>query len=212
MQGRVLRGNNATCLALSWLSVTSPATHKQIGPFWCRFWVGGFVYILGPHESLQWTLLWGWEFLLLPQPPQVFIARGFEALFPCARTLGCMVSLAPQLFFLLIHMQMWYHLNCQPPCCQFWSTSLPTWSSSRCLARNPLHPCFPSPPFLPAWMYVSSLTLWLLNFHAVWFSGSSGYFLFFNLLSFWLCKEAKCIYLHLHLGRKCYSPLFFNAL
>ena len=26
------------CLsAPSWLSVTSPATHKQIGPFWCRF-------------------------------------------------------------------------------------------------------------------------------------------------------------------------------
>ena len=35
--------------------------------------VGGFVYFLGPCGSLQWTLLWGWEvLLLLPLPPQVF--------------------------------------------------------------------------------------------------------------------------------------------
>ena len=46
-----------------------------------------------------WTLLWGWEFLpLSPQPPQVFSVRGFEALFPCSGTLGCVVCLAPQLF------------------------------------------------------------------------------------------------------------------
>ena len=31
--------------------------------------VGGFVYILRPHASLQQTLLWDWEFLLLPQHP-----------------------------------------------------------------------------------------------------------------------------------------------
>ena len=57
-------------------------------------------------------------------------------------------------------------------------------------------------------MNVSSLTPWLSDFHTVWFSGSSGGFLFLNLLlSFWLCKEAKCIYLCLHLGRKsvCFS-------
>ena len=38
------RGNNATCWALIGLSVTSPTTHKQIGPFWC--WVpGGWVCV-----------------------------------------------------------------------------------------------------------------------------------------------------------------------
>ena len=41
------------------------------------FQVGGFVYILGPCGSLQWTLLWVWEFLPLPHPPQVFSVRGF---------------------------------------------------------------------------------------------------------------------------------------
>ena len=44
MWGRGLRGINATCSALSWLSVTSPATHKQVGPF--RSWfLGGWVCV-----------------------------------------------------------------------------------------------------------------------------------------------------------------------
>ena len=62
--------------------------------------------------------------------------------------------------------------------------------------------CCPSLPLLPVWMNVS-LTPWLLAFHTVQFSGSFGYFLFLNLLSFFsLCKEVKCIYLCLHLGWK----------
>ena len=46
-----------------------------------------------------------------------------------------------------------------------------------------------------------SLTPWLSEFHAVWFSGSSACLLCLNgLLSFfWLCKEAKHFYLRLHL-------------
>ena len=87
MSGRGPRGSNVTCLALSQLSVTSPATHKQIGSFWCWF-LGGFVYILGPCGSLQWTLLWGWQFVPPPQTPQVFPVRGFEALFHRAGTPG----------------------------------------------------------------------------------------------------------------------------
>ena len=60
----------------------------------------GLVYVLGSSGSLQRTLLfcWGWEFPPPPQFPQIFTARGFEALFPCAGTLGCVVCLAPQLF------------------------------------------------------------------------------------------------------------------
>ena len=83
------------------------------------------------------------------------------------------------------------------------AATLHSWSSSPYLATHPLHPSCLSPPFLPIWMNVSSLTLWLSDFHTVWFSGSSGYFLFLNLLlSFWLCEETKCIYLCLHLGWK----------
>ena len=50
------RGNCAACSTLCRLSVTSPATHKQTGPFWCWF-PGGRMYILGPRGSLQRTLL-----------------------------------------------------------------------------------------------------------------------------------------------------------
>ena len=39
--------------------------------------VSGFVYILEPCGSLQWTLLWGWQFLLPPQPPQDFFSQRF---------------------------------------------------------------------------------------------------------------------------------------
>ena len=47
------------------------------------------------------------------------------------------------------------------------------------------------------------LTPWLLDFYTVRLSGSSGCFLFLNLLSFFgLCEEAKCIYLCLYLGQK----------
>ena len=61
------RGNNGACSTLCQYRVTSPTTHKQIGPFWCWFPVGRLMYILGPCGSLQRTLLWGWEFLpLLP--------------------------------------------------------------------------------------------------------------------------------------------------
>ena len=47
------------------------------------------------------------------------------------------------------------------------------------------------------------LTRWLLEFHAVRFSGGSGWLWFVNwFLSFWLCEEAKHFCLRLHLGRK----------
>ena len=67
-----------------------------------------------------------------------------------------------------------------------------------------------SPPLLPVWMNISSLTPWLLDFHIVQFSVSSGCFLFLNLLLsfFWLCKEAQCVYLGLHLGWKSKLSIF----
>ena len=63
------------------------------------------MYVLGPCGSLQQTLLGGWEFLPLMQPPQFFTVRGFEALFPHTRTLSCVVCLATQLF-LLVYLDM----------------------------------------------------------------------------------------------------------
>ena len=91
-------------------------------------------------------------------------------------------------------------------------SALECGTASHCLAMCPFCPGCPSPPLLPVWMTVSSLIPWLSDFHTLLFSGSSCYFLFLNLLSFFcFCREAKCIYLLLHLGWKSSSLSFFNS-
>ena len=131
--------------------------------------------------------MWDWQFLPPPQPPQIFTARGFEALFPCAGTLGCVVCLAPQLFLLV-----YLHTNVGPPSPA--AATLPWSSLPGCMSQS----------LLPVLMDVFSLTPWLSEFHSVWFSGSFASFLFLNwlLYFFWLCEEAKHIYLCLHPGQK----------
>ena len=53
-------------------------------------------------------------------------------------------------------------------------------SGSSHVAASSIHPGCRSPPLLPIWMNVSSLSLWLPDFCAVGFSVSSGCFLFLN--------------------------------
>ena len=123
-------------------------------------------------------------FLPLLPPPQVFTARGFEALFPCAGTLDCVVYFTPQLFLLVYLHSSVGPLVCKPPPCQFQSlnchfTRPVLQPQSYCTTSLP--GCL-SLPLLPVWMNVSSLTPWLSDFHTVRFSGSSDYFLFLNLL------------------------------
>ena len=185
--GRGPRGNSATC-PLCWLSVTFPTTHSQIGPFWCGFPVGRLVYVLGPCGSLQRTLLWGWEFLLLlPQPPQVFSTRGLR--------------------LYLSELEPWVSRSVSLPSCSSRFTCMQMWD--RWVLNPP--PCRreSSPPLLPVWMNVSSLTPWLSDFHTVRFSVSSGWFLFLNLLSlFWLCgRHSVSTYTSILAGS---SILFIN--
>ena len=96
--------------------------------------------------------------------------------------------LLPSCFSQFIHMQMWDCPVCQQLLCLPWSTRM-----------HPLHLGSLSLLLLPVWMNV---TPWLSDFRTIWFSGSSGCFLFLNwLLSiFWLCEEVKSICLGLHLG------------
>ena len=127
-------------MLLAWLSAgfhsVFPLPTSKLGPSGAESRVSGPVYILGVCVSLQWTLLWGWEFLPLLQPPQVFIARGFEAFFSYAGNLGCTVCLAPQLF-----LPIYPHRNVELP-----ATALPAWSSSHHLASlalaASLHPSY----------------------------------------------------------------------
>ena len=88
-----------------------------------------------------------------------------------------------------IRIQTWDHLVCQPP-------PLPVCQ---------LPPCgHSSLPQLPISAPPTSLDECFFFNSFVQFSVSSGCFLFLNLLLsfFWLCEEAKCVYLCLHLGWK----------
>ena len=130
-------------------------------------------------------------------PTGVF-SQWFEALFPHTGTLGCGVCHpVHQLLPRRPAAALPTRLHNPPPCwvCQ----PLPCCESSL--------PDRPSLPLLRVWVSVSSLSPWLLDFHTVRFSVSPGCSLFFvfKLLSFfWLCEEAQCVHLCLHLGWKCF--------
>ena len=164
MWGRGLRGNNGACYALCQISVTSLATHNHIRPFWCWFPVCGFVYILGPCGSLQWPLLWGWEFLP-PQPPTDFYSQRFWG-FSFLHWIPGLCGLSPGLPAVALSTG----LHNLPPC----------WVFQPPICHESSLPCCLSPPILLVWMIVCSLTPWLLDFHTVRFSVSSGCFLFLN--------------------------------
>ena len=98
-------------------------------------------------------------------------SQWFEVLFPCAGALGCVVChLVHQLLPRQPAAALPTHLHNLPPC---WvHQPLPCLESSL--------PGCPSPPLLPVWMNVSSLSPWLSDFYTVQFSISSGCFLFLN--------------------------------
>ena len=187
MWGRDPKGNMPLAHLLASFQSFPLLPTRKLGPPTADSLVSGFVYILRTRGSLQVTLLWGWEFLPLLQPPQIFTNRGFEAFFSYAGTLGCRDCLAPHLF-----LPVYLHANVRIPSLP--ATTSPAGSSSRHPTRCPLCPSCPSPHLLPVWMNVSSITPWVSGFHTLQFSGSSGYFLVLNLLSFfWFWK---CIHLH----------------
>ena len=89
MLGRGPRGNNSTCSALCWLSVSSSATHNQIGPFWCCF-LSGWICVCS--RTLQVSrrnspVRLGVCLTATSNPTGVF-NQWFEALFPCTGALG----------------------------------------------------------------------------------------------------------------------------
>ena len=100
-------------------------------------------------------------------PTGVFNQR-FEALFPGAGALGCVVSFAPPSFlpvYLCANVGPWGLLAAcwpfpfhNPPL--RWVRQLPP-----CCESSP--PRLPVPPLLPVWMNVSSLSPWLSDFHTV---------------------------------------------
>ena len=95
----------------------------------------------------------------------------FEALFPCAGALGCVVCCP-------VHQLLPRWPAAALPA-QF--HSLPSrWVHQLPPCRKSSPPGCPSPPLLPVWVSVSSLSPWLSDFHTVQFSVSSGCYLFLN--------------------------------
>ena len=96
----------------------------------------------------------------------------FEALFPRAGTLDCCAvchlvhQLLPRRPAAALPIPLY-----NPP---------PHWVCQLLPCRESYPPRCLSPPHLPVWMNVSSLFPWLLDFHTVRFSVSSGCFLFLN--------------------------------
>ena len=190
---RGLRGNSATCSALCQPSVTSSDTCKQIGSFWVWF-PGGWVCV---HSRTLW---------FSPKNSPVWLGVSPTAATPT----DFFQSEVLRLYFSALEPGVAPCVSL--PSCSYPFTRLQTWdhrSASHHLAAHHLCPRCPSLPPLLVWMNVC-LSPWLSDFHTVWFSGSSGCFLFSNLLLsfFWSCKEAQVIYRHLRLGWK-YKPWFF---
>ena len=153
------------------------------------------MYVLGPCGSLQRALC---------------EAGSFSC---CLNTHRCFQSEILRLYF-----PTWNPGLCGLPRSQDVPPSLSefdcriTHSASHCLAppsfscplaERPLPwlPVSTSPISLDKCFFFNSL---VVGFPYDQFSGSSGYFLFLNLLLsfFWFCEEAQCVDLRLHLGGK----------
>ena len=191
MLGRGLGGNNVFSLALCQLSVTSSTTHKEIGPFWCLFQDG---WVCVPSRTLWVSLMnspvrLGVSLAPATTPTGFFQSEVLRLYFLTLEPLFVWSVSLPSYFFQFIHTQIWdiqvhqlqpHPVLQPPPCCdssRLGYLSLPL--------ANGLDGCF-----------FNSLVVGL---HTVQFPGSSGYFLFLYLLFlFWLCKEAKYIYLHMN--------------
>ena len=100
-----------------------------------------------------------------------------------------------------------------------WQSGSPQSALSLSFLFSEPHPRGPPPCLrfslsaaLPVWLFWLTVSLipWLSEFHAVWFSSTSGCLLILDwLLSiFWLCKEMKDFYLRLHLGQNCLLGFF----
>ena len=142
-------------LSARWLSVTSLQPSSKLGSSGGDSQVGGLVYVLGLRGSLQWTLLWGWEFLLPPHTLQVLQSEVLTVfphtgIFPTLELWVTWSVLLPSYSSQFIHMQMWDCPVCQPlPWLVCQQPPCPPRSFIQCLAMIPLLPSYRS-----GWMFL----------------------------------------------------------
>ena len=168
---------------------------SQLGPSGAVSQVGGFVYVLDPVGLSKELSCEAGSFPHCSlNPPQVFSVSGLRLYFPMLEpwvpwsvTWSTSCCLASQ-------------LQLCPPC----STMRHLAGSASChLAESRLCPAaLLRPSCRSGWMFLLKLlgcrTSYSLIFCQFWL-----FFVFKLLLSFfWLCEEAQCVYLRLHLGQK----------
>ena len=162
-------------------SVTSPSTYKQIGLFSCWFFGGWFCV----HSRNLWVSPTN-------SPVRLRVSLGRR------NPHGFLQPDVLRLYFPTWNPGLYSlsHSSVVPPgliSIQIWDC--PVWKLLSC--QSFLLPC-PTSSALAAHFLTSSQCGWMfLNCLVVWLPGRSGCYLFLNLLLFWLCEEAKRIYLHL---------------
>ena len=217
MWGRGREGAMALAL-LSAEFVTPFTTHNQIGPFWCWFQSGWAracsrpLWVSPMHSPVR----------LGVSPTAASIPTGvfnqwFEALFPHAGALGCSLFRSPTVPPGLSMCKCGdagsdsHHLvgsaSCSLACpIPQSATSLSPPAAALLRVLSAQLPISAPPTGLGECFFFISLVVGLpfsLIFCQLWL-----FFVFKLLLSFfWLCKEAQCVYLCLHLGQKLPSHL-----
>ena len=194
--GKGPKGNSATCSALSGFQSCPPLVTSKLDPSGADSWVGGFVYVAGLCGSLQWTLLWGVEFLPPMQSPQVFSVRGFEGFFSQCWNPG-LHGLSHSQFFLLVYL----HKNVGPPLSISWclASPIPPATALLCILSTPAAHLAP-PTGLNKCVFNSFIVR--LPYSSIFWQLWLFFVFKFVVVLFWLCEEAQCIYLCLHLGWK----------
>ena len=156
--------------------------------------------------------------MLLPQPPRVFSLRGLRLYFPALEPWVARSALLP-LQFLPVYLCVNVGLQ-GLPATTLWGLLAAAWpahstirhltgSTSHHLAANSLCPGCPSPPLLPVWINVSSLSPWLLDFHTVRFSVSSRCLLFLNCCCPFGCAKRHSVSTYASILARSLPILFF---
>ena len=200
------RGSSGACSTFCRILVTPSATHNQTGPFWCCFPSGWACACARPLWVCPATspVGLGVSPAAASTPTGVFTQR-FEASFLRAGALGCAVCFALPPFllvYLCANVRLRGLLAVALPALFYYLP--PHW------VRQP-PPCRESsPPRLPVSTPPTGLGECFFSISLVVGLPRSSIFcqfwLFFVfkllLFFFWLCEEAQCVYLRLHLGRK----------
>ena len=195
------------------ISVTPSLPTIKVGPSGADSQVGRWSYArsrplwVSPINS---TVRLGASPAAASTPTGVFTQR-FEALFPRTGVLGCVVCFAPPPFlpvYLCMNVSSWGLLAAvwpapfhnPPPC---WVRQPPPCRES----SLPQLPVSAPPTGMDECFFFTSLVVGL-PYSSIFFQFWL-FFVFKLLLSFfWLCEEAQCIYLRLHLGWKSWKLIF----